>query len=517
MQSHGRRGRILGSSWFITLGSLAAIAVLVALLWNPFDRRSHAGKTIVFSCAAGMKKPVEKIIRKYQEEYDVTVKPTYGGSGAMREKIKLHGGDLFLSADAFHMNLAIKEGVIKETIPIATIRPVLVIQKKAQEALQKSGQAVTGLSDLLREDLKAIIANPTKTSVGRLTKEMLEKAGMWPAFEKRRESSGKVVWLATVNEVALQVSIREDAVGIVWDATALEFDELQQIPLPEAHDLIETMSIGVAANSTDPTAALHFARYLSARDKGLPIFAEHHFQPIADADIWEHQPRLRVYYGTMLQDGLQPVLKAFQEREGVTIETKFNGCGVLVADMATVRGRRTFPDAYVSCDITFAHMVKDDFYAAQAILQNDMVFLVQRGNPRGIKADLHELERTDLKMGMPHPTNSAMGKITADVLDRQGIKPASTMVQFNSGHALITQMLTGALDLSVVGRSNASNSAESREKLEIIEIAGPILTQTIQIGKNSPHKHLLERFRDAVVAPESMKRFRELGFKTEVP
>jgi len=219
----------------------------------------------------------------------------------------------------------------------------------------------------------------------------------------------------------------------------------------------------------------------------------------------------------MLKDGLQTVLKEFQEREGVTIKTKYNGCGVLTADMATLRGDKDFPDAYVSCDITFAHQVKDDFYTAQAILQNDMIFLVQRGNPQNVKADLHELERTDIKMGMPHPEMSAMGKVTSDVLDRQGIKPAATMVYMNSGHGLITQMLTGALDLSVVGRSNANNSAESREKLEVIEIAGPILTQTIQIGRKSPHKHLLERFRDAVVAPESIKRFKDLGFKTEVP
>lgn len=511
-----RSGALLSSGWFITVTSLVAIAALVVMLWNPFDQRSHAGKTLVFDCAAGMKKPVEKIIRQYEKEFGVTVKPTYGGSGAMLEKVKLHGGDLYLSADSFHMNLAIKDGAVKETIPIATLRPTLVVQKNAQAKLEKQGAPISSLQDVLREDFKVVIANPTTTAVGRLAKEMLEEAGLWDALEARRASSGKVVWLATVNLVAQEVAIRDDSIGIIWDATAHDYQDLQAIPLAEAKDLRETMSIGVTAKSRDPAAALHFARYLSSRDKGLPVFAEHYFEPIADADVWEHQPRIRIYSGTMLQDGLRPVLQAFEEREGVHIETKYSGCGILTADMDTVRGTRNFPDVYVSCDISFARKVKDDFDAALSILQNDMVFLVQHGNPKNVKAELTELERTDLKTGVPHKDKSAMGKIFDDVVVSQKIKAHYSLIA-NSGHALITQMLAGALDLAVVGRSNANNSAESREKLQVIEIAGPILTQTFQIARNSKQKHLLERLRAAVIAPESMERFRKLGFKTELP
>jgi ABC-type molybdate transport system substrate-binding protein len=288
------------------------------------------------------------------------------------------------------------------------------------------------------------------------------------------------------------------------------------VRLSEAKDRVEIIEIGVVTKSSDPAAALHFARYLSARDKGLQAFAAHQFEPIPDADAWVDRPRLRIFAGTMLKDGLRPVLQEFQEREGVDIDTNYNGCGVLTAEMATLKGTRNFPDVYVSCDVTFAQKVKEDFADARAILQNDMVFLVQRKRDKKISADLKELERGDLKVGMPHPDKSAMGKIFADVLQNQGIEPVN-VTYFNSGHALITQMLAGALDLAVVGRSNAGNSAESREKLEVLDIAGPILTQTFQIAKDSRHKHLLERLQAAVTAPESMQRFKDLGFKTETP
>lgn len=510
---HTKRSGAFSTGLVITLGSLVAIAVLVFLLANPFDQRSHAGKTIVFDCAAGMKKPVQEIIRQYESQYGVTVRPTYGGSGAMLEKIKLHGGDLFLSADSFHMNLGLKGGDIKETIPIAILKPTLVVHRAKQTALEKEGAPIAALEDALREDLKIVIANPTTTAVGRLSKEMFEKAGLWDALEARKANSNKVVWQATVNLVAEAVSLDENSIGIIWDATAHEYPNLQMIATPEAEGISEIMSIGVAAKSRDAAAALHFARYLSARDKGLPLFAKNHFQPIPDADVWVDKPQLVVFSGAMLQDGMVPVLSEFKLREGVHITSEYKGCGILVTEMDALRGRKNFPDMYVACDTTFADRVKNDFEAAQSILQNDVVFVVKRGNPKKVKPELTELERTDLKTGVPHPKHSAMGKIIDDLLKSRRVNARLDTVQ-NSGHALITQMLAGSLDLAVVGRSNARNSEESEENLEVIDIAGPILTQTIQIAKDSPQKHLLERLRNAITTPESLERFKRLGFRT---
>ena len=42
----------------------------------------------------------------------------------------------------------------------------------------------------------------------------------------------------------------------------------------------------------NPAAALRFARFLAARDRGLPVFAKHHFTPVPDAiyrfvDVWK--------------------------------------------------------------------------------------------------------------------------------------------------------------------------------------------------------------------------------------
>ena len=54
----------------------------------------------------------------------------------------------------------------------------------------------------------------------------------------------------------------------------------------------EQATLGIAVASRDPAAARHFARYLTARNRGQPVFKAHFFEPIENADAWEDGPKL---------------------------------------------------------------------------------------------------------------------------------------------------------------------------------------------------------------------------------
>jgi ABC-type molybdate transport system substrate-binding protein len=187
MKPYTRHFCSLSNPFFVTGTSLAVLAGLALLLWAPWSQTS-AGTTqpLRFYCAAGMTKPVEEVIRQYGEEYGVPVEATYDGSGKLLATIAVSGGqgDLYLSADSSHMRKARQDGLVAETIPVAVIRPVLVVHPETQKALRQQGKPVTGLADLERDDLKVVIANPEAASIGQLTREVFESLGVWKKLER---------------------------------------------------------------------------------------------------------------------------------------------------------------------------------------------------------------------------------------------------------------------------------------------------------------------------------------------
>ena len=127
--------------------------------------------------------------------------------------------------------------------------------------------------------------------------------------------------MGNVNEAAQAVKIGAADATLVWDATARTFGlEVVEVPEFQARTREQAM-LGIVAATKHPTAALHFARYLTARDRGELAVRKNYFQPIEDADVWEDRPALVLMAGAMLKPGIDDLVKSFSEREGVTINT----------------------------------------------------------------------------------------------------------------------------------------------------------------------------------------------------
>lgn len=517
----------LGEGWSLAIVSLLAIAVLVTLLASPWERPVHEAATLRLYCAMGMNRPVNEIIHDYLEKYGVSVQASYDGSGNLLSRIRAEdgAGDLFISADTGFMRDAQKLGLIAEVIPVALLRPALVVHGPTQDRLKSAGVPIASLKDLLRDDLQVFLGNPEGTAIGRVGKNILSRAGIWDELEKRRAGRGaRVSTVGTVNEVVQQVKTNADSIGLAWDAVGKQFAGVAVVALPEAEEVSDRVEIGVLRKSTAPTAALRFARYVTARDQGLLAFAKFHFAPMPDADKWQETPHLHLSSGAMLEPGVREVVKEFSEREGVRIDTSYAGCGILVSQMESMRrGIKPghFPDGYISCDISFADKVKKWFEPAQIFLKNRLVIIVPKGNPRHIKS-LDDLKRGDLRIGLPHPSHSAIGMLIQDMLIQSGF-PASVydpnkndrLIHDDAAHTLVNQMCAGHLDVAIVGRSNAlSNPSNIEKHIDVIDIdrKDAVAVQTFSIARDSDSRYLMRRFREALLAPESMQRFERLGF-----
>ncbi|MCI0376462.1 MAG: substrate-binding domain-containing protein [Gemmataceae bacterium] len=522
----------LSRPWLVAGTSLAAAAVLILLLDKPWERWGRAAaRPLTLYCAAGLTNPVAELLQEYRETFGVPVTVTYDGSGKLLSTIRAREGlgDLYLAADASHMRIAVKEKLVAEVIPIAELRPVVVVNAATKKQLQGPKRSIRSLRDLLRDDVKLILANPELASIGQLSKEIFEKHGLWSIVQERlQERRALASTVGTVNEVCTAVRTQDMSAGIVWSANAAQFAGLAVLTPPEFQGYTEKMQIGVLAKSVQPTAALHLARFLSARDKGGLVFQKHHYDSLEDADAWEDRPTLHLSAGAMLQPALKPALDAFSKREGVTVTTNYAGCGLLVSQMKAIQAGKAsshFPDAYFACDESFLQEVQQWFEPGKVVASNDMALVVPKGNPKTI-AGLEALTRPGLRVGLAHPQNSALGKLTDDMLRRLGLhddvyadERSKPVVHADAAHLLVNQMRAGALDVAIVYRSNVQSTPNSADHLEIVELKLPdaVARQPFAVAHASRHKHLMQRFLQAVCAPENRSHMQSLGFECIPP
>src|SRR5262249_35984061 len=150
------------------------------------------------------------------------------------------------------------KGLIAETLPLASMRPVVAVAKG-------NPHNIRSLDDLLRDGGKVALANPDAAAVGAMARARLGKGGHWARVEKKA-----VVIRATVSEVGNDVRLGGADAGIVWDTTVRQTEGLEAVELPELAGEPARVSAAVLAGTEQPTAALRFARYLGARDRGLP-------------------------------------------------------------------------------------------------------------------------------------------------------------------------------------------------------------------------------------------------------
>jgi ABC-type molybdate transport system substrate-binding protein len=470
---------------------LAVIAILLMGCGKTTEQ------TLTVYCAAGIKKPVEAVAAAYQKEFGVTVQLQYGGTASLLSAIRVaKNGDLFVAADAAAIDEARKLGVVREVLPLVKQTPVIAVAKG-------NPKGIRALDDLLKDGVKFALANPESASIGRVTKRLL--GARWEAF------SAKVAVLKpTVMDIASDVTLGAVDAAIVWDSAASQFPQLEVVRFT---DVTENASVAVLAACVQPTAALKFARYLTAPEKGSPVFAAQGFTP-ARGDAWSAKPKLVFYSGGVNRPAIQKTLQEFADREGVDLTTVFNGCGILCASMratAQTPGAK-IPDAYYACDICFVPPVADLFPEAVVLTEADIMLAVPKGNPKNLQT-LADLARPGLKIGLCNAEQSTLGYMTKGMLKQAGLLQSvmkNVCSQVPTADFLVNQLRTGSLDAAIVYNVNAQPAAEHLDTIPI-QHAGAKAIQPFAVAAKSPNALLARRLLDCLRA--NRDRFEKAGFR----
>ncbi len=488
----------------VILSSVVLLAGLIYLLVQHDQHQSKKADELVVHCAAGLQKPIRVIAQQYEKEFGTKIRLNFAASGVLASQLEVAGGDLFIPADQSYNQRAQAKGLVTEFIPLAELRACIVVQKGNPLHIQS-------LQDLTQPNIRISVADPS-AAVGKFVKKVLSDSGDWEKIQAQI-----VVVKPTVNNIVEDVSIKSVDAALAWDAVALQSPHVEIVRVPVFEKKPRRASVGLIRNAQLPSA-LHFARYLSAIEKGRSVFATHHFSVPQTADHWADTPELLLFSGSMLRPAIQDRIRAFEKREGCRVSTVFEGCGTLVGMMAKGGAK---PDSMFFCDSSFYPMVKDDFQAPHVISSNKIILLVPKGNPKHIK-NLQDLVDMKLKVGISDPQKSALGALTKRMLISHHLwKPLQSsgniIVRVGKGDELVNQMQVGALDAAILYRSNALASHEIMESCTIVALHDPLAsaTQPYAVSTHTDYPNMAQRLCEFLTNDDAKKNYTDLGFEWE--
>ena len=164
------------------------------------------------------------------------------------------------------------------------------------------------------------------------------------------------------------------------------------------------------------------------------------------------------------------------------------------------------------------NQVKDLFPEPVSVSQNELVILVEKGNPKKISS-LRDLTKEGLRVGIGHEKQCAMGWLTQNTLKEGGIQKevmANVSAQVPTGDMLVNQLLTGALDAAVVYLSNAAGAAEKLDAVRIKGLECSVATQPFAIRLDSPNRQLTTRLFERICSADSQNDFLAEGFQWQL-
>lgn len=255
----------------VAVGSVFVFAGLVAALWwRGYDSRPDR---LVVYAAPTVRLPLEAIAEDYERETGRGVELRFGPSEDILTKVRLANpaepGDLFIPADDSYVRQARELGLTGESLPVTRIRAVLLLAKG-------NPRGIAGWDDLLAPGAKVAVPSPS-AAVGKLARDHLADTKKWGSLAPHVVDSGSVTEAANATRAGDRPAI--DA-AIVWDAVAAgpAFRGQTVLAVPELAGVTGRIEMVVLKQSRDPAAALAFARFVTAPDRGLRRFREAGFR-----------------------------------------------------------------------------------------------------------------------------------------------------------------------------------------------------------------------------------------------
>lgn len=240
----------------LTLLSSVSVMLLSVLLFKISQKGPDRDSSLMMYCAAGLKPPILRAANEFEVSYGVKVELQFGGSGTLLNNLQVaHHGDLYLAADSSFMNLAEEKSLIKQGFPLVKMRPTLAVKKG-------NPKQISGVSDLLKKEIRLSLGNPEAASIGKMSKNILQQMGLWKKLKHVVEERG--VFKPTVSEIANDIKLGSVDAGIIWDATVQQYEDLEPVQVEGFGHIESSVMIAILNSSKKVDLAKRWMAFLKS-------------------------------------------------------------------------------------------------------------------------------------------------------------------------------------------------------------------------------------------------------------
>lgn len=237
---------------------------VVLLVSGCTEEQTEPKKELLVYCGITMIKPMTEIARIIEEKYDCKIQITKGGSGNLLKSIRANLlGDLFLPGADSYITTCIEEGLVTRSVHVGYNKAAMMTAKGNPKGIPAE------LGSLASPDYYVVIGNPESGSIGRETKKILSRRGI---YEEVIENAK----LLTTDSKDLIRVIKDNEADLVvnWYATSTweeNSESVSVLPIDGNYASRKKLVIGLLRFTRYPEIAGAFMDY-AASSEGRAIF-----------------------------------------------------------------------------------------------------------------------------------------------------------------------------------------------------------------------------------------------------
>ncbi|NNI67525.1 molybdate ABC transporter substrate-binding protein [Pasteurella multocida] len=241
------------------------LIVLSTLITATFS--AQAAELYLYA-GAGLKDPVEKIVKQFEKETGNNVTIEYGGSGQLLARYNtVKTSDLYLPGSSDYVEKLEKTGDVKESAPLVLHIPVMAIRK------EKSA-GIDSFKALAESNLRLGIGDSKAMALGKGAEKILELSGYQAQLNDKI-----VVKAATVKQLMLYLLNGDVDAAVVGRSGAWKVrDKVDLLPNP-AGTPEEKVTIALLASTKHPKEAKQLLDLFNS-EQGVKYFVDEGFLPI---------------------------------------------------------------------------------------------------------------------------------------------------------------------------------------------------------------------------------------------
>lgn len=226
-------------------------------------------------CAAVLRRPMTTIAQLFRASTGTRVDLQFGGSNTLLSQVQLTGmGDIYIAADESYLAMASRSGICDSAMTLGVLSPVLIHRRTGRTSIE-------GISDLLRPSLRVALAHPEQAAIGRVTRDLLRREGLWDAVLENVSTNG--VFMPTVGSVASAVALGSADVGVVWHSVAMQQKELVAIADRRLGSHVSRVQASVLNVTTNRILAEEFLAFVRTHPDSIDVLSGAGIQTVADA------------------------------------------------------------------------------------------------------------------------------------------------------------------------------------------------------------------------------------------